>query len=66
MLSNNEEHLGDIHSESDMKQSDHSGMEDDSRYERDASGSIVADSETYSQHSNEANDEANNMEVVRK
>ena len=60
-LSNNEEPLGDTHSESDMEQSDHSCVEYD---EMDASGSIVADLETFSQHSNEANDEANDMEVV--
>ena len=53
--SNNEELLNTC-SESDSEQTNQSGMEDDSRYEDDGSGSIVPDPGRLSEHNDEAND----------
>ena len=53
--SNNEELLNTC-SESDSEQTNQFGMEDDSRYEDDGSGSIAPDPGRLSEHSDEAND----------
>ena len=55
-LSNNEEPLGDMFCESDLKQTDHSAMEDDSGSKDNANGTMLPEPESRSLLGDEAND----------